>query len=392
MKSLSKWFLGLLTAGILLTGCEGFFGTKTDAEFIDIPVYDDKQVAYVPVLPILDQFSAPVDVITGYDELIYVADEGTNEIVSFDQAGNELGRYTVPGLKSIAQDRRLDLMAIGTFDTLGKTLTTIYRIGLDNGAGGHGINYAYIKNKIVHPFYYTTNPTGADLVEFTGISVRYDNRFFVTRTGPGSSPVFGPDDAVLLFGKDDAFQTPVVVQTSLGFFNDYFKSPSTIAGLAQPPQSTIVNQDGDFVFASLDPAQTLQVQYINVEESDGGTSYTVEQLTVGDTAKADGFLYSPNRFSSPLDVAITGDGTNYMFIVDGEKDSLYQFTLTGLEGVQPPAGSSSDKNILVSFGGTGNGPLQFNNPSGVAYLNEMLYVADKGNGRVLRFKLTTDFD
>jgi hypothetical protein len=28
----------------------------------------------------------------------------------------------------------------------------------------------------------------------------------------------------------------------------------------------------------------------------------------------------------------------------------------------------------------------------VAYFNEILYVADAGNGRILRFKLTTDFD
>ncbi|MFT4754705.1 MAG: hypothetical protein ACI85Q_002265, partial [Salibacteraceae bacterium] len=34
----------------------------------------------------------------------------------------------------------------------------------------------------------------------------------------------------------------------------------------------------------------------------------------------------------------------------------------------------------------------FKNPRAVAYLNEILYVADSGNGRVLRFKLTSDFD
>jgi hypothetical protein len=50
------------------------------------------------------------------------------------------------------------------------------------------------------------------------------------------------------------------------------------------------------------------------------------------------------------------------------------------------------KNIRVSFGGSGNSLTEFNQPSGVAYLREIVYVADKGNGRVLRFQLTTDFD
>ncbi|HEX2900688.1 MAG TPA: hypothetical protein VHS96_13280, partial [Bacteroidia bacterium] len=126
--------------------------------------------------------------------------------------------------------------------------------------------------------------------------------------------------------------------------------------------------------------------------SDGGTDFLVEQLPTGDTAKAEGFLYTPGRFASPVDVAYSGDGTNYIFVVDREKDSLYQFTNTGLEGVQAPAGSSSSKNIRVSFGGRGVGLTQFDQPAAVAYYNQIVYVADAGNRRVLRFKLTTDFD
>ncbi len=78
--------------------------------------------------------------------------------------------------------------------------------------------------------------------------------------------------------------------------------------------------------------------------------------------------------------------------MDREKDSLFQFTNTGLEGVKAPAGSTSTKNIRVSFGGTGVDLTQFNQPSAVAYYDRIVYVADAGNGRVLRFKLTTDFN
>ena len=34
---------------------------------------------------------------------------------------------------------------------------------------------------------------------------------------------------------------------------------------------------------------------------------------------------------------------------------------------------------------------QFNSPTAVAYKNKIVWVCDTGNGRVLRFKLTTDF-
>jgi len=36
--------------------------------------------------------------------------------------------------------------------------------------------------------------------------------------------------------------------------------------------------------------------------------------------------------------------------------------------------------------------MQFNEPRGLACWNQILYVCDAGNGRVLRFKLTLDFD
>ncbi|MBL4710361.1 MAG: hypothetical protein JKY48_18175, partial [Flavobacteriales bacterium] len=64
----------------------------------------------------------------------------------------------------------------------------------------------------------------------------------------------------------------------------------------------------------------------------------------------------------------------------------------GLEGVEPPPASGQTKYIKTSFGGKGIGASQFNNPSSVAYRNEIVYVADTDNGRVLRFKLTTDIE
>ncbi len=389
----SNLFLAAVVAILLGSGCEGFFGKKLDPSFIDVPVYNTRQVAYVPIQPVWSNYQHPVDIAIGFDELIYVADDLAGEIVCLDQAGAELGRMSVPGVHAIVQDRSLDLIALGTFDTLGVSLQTIYRIQLDN-TGGYGLANARIERKTVHPFYYkaTFAPNVDDLVSLNGIGLKADNSYFVTRSGNNTSQVFGPDDAVLRFDQQDDFVSTVSVNTSLGILGDYFDKPTGIVTKCQPPQSPFVSTEEDFVFTSMSTNTQLKVQYINVAVSDAGTDYFVEELVVGDTTKADGFLYGPDRFAAPIDVAYSGDGTNYIFVVDREKDSLYQFTNTGLEGVKAPAGSNTTKNIRVSFGGTGIGLTQFREPTAVAYYDRILYVADAGNRRVLRFKLTTDFD
>ena len=40
-----------------------------------------------------------------------------------------------------------------------------------------------------------------------------------------------------------------------------------------------------------------------------------------------------------------------LFVIDSEKDSLFQFTSTGLEGIPPPPASGEKKYVQVSFGG-----------------------------------------
>ncbi|MEZ4826931.1 MAG: hypothetical protein R3C61_11710 [Bacteroidia bacterium] len=173
---------------------------------------------------------------------------------------------------------------------------------------------------------------------------------------------------------------------------DYFKSPQGLTTPAQPPQSPAVSMAPDFIFASIGTSNVLRVQYILGIETPFGISYQVQNFPVGDTSRADRFLYEASRFDQPVDVTLTGDGTNYLFVADAEKDSVYQFNGLGYEGVNPPAGANSRKVIRASFGGTGSGLTQFREPRGVAYINRILYVADAGNSRVLRFKLTTDFE
>ena len=49
MKTLK--LLNLISLGIILTGCEGYLGTKTDLGFIEVPNYAIRDIAYVPIQP-----------------------------------------------------------------------------------------------------------------------------------------------------------------------------------------------------------------------------------------------------------------------------------------------------------------------------------------------------
>ena len=387
--------LGLLVAGILmLFGCDNYLGDETDLSFIEIPQQSFREVSYVPVQPVLNQFVRPTDIIAGFDELIYVVDNGSQEVIALDESGRELGRRFIQGAKAIAQDRKLDLLVIGTVDDslngVPVERSCIYRLNL-SGTLGYGVQHAQITDSIIHPFYFKTSTISSDLdVFFNRISVLDDNSFYVTRVGPRVNPT--KDDAVLLFDNEDNFVSPIEISDSRGaVFPDYFEDPFGITTLVKPPQISAGNT-GTFIFSSIDPNGILNVQVIDKFESVDGVAFTPKIDFSNDTSMADNFINEPFKFGEPVGVEFAGDGTNYIFVIDRMKDSLFQFTFNGLEGVQPPPASGQTRFIKTSFGGTGVGASQFNDPMAVAYKDEVVYVADAGNGRILRFKLTLDIE
>ncbi|MCI0495260.1 6-bladed beta-propeller, partial [candidate division KSB1 bacterium] len=80
------------------------------------------------------------------------------------------------------------------------------------------------------------------------------------------------------------------------------------------------------------------------------------------------------KFSQPEDVTIDEQGN--IFVVDAGLHQLFRFNSSGVE--------------KYSFGSFGSGEKQFHRPMGVAYFDKTIFVADTGNNRILRFKLSTD--
>ena len=394
--------LFLLAMLPFLQGCEKYFGDKTDISFIDVPVFQPRQIAYVPIQPYITNLERPVHITIGFDELIYVVDEATEEIIAFDEALNELGRMTIPGVTSVSQDRQFNLLAIGKKDTLingvNYSLSTIYRINQYTNSG-YGLAGAEIVNSITHPFYFKNSFSTSDAqVTFNQVGVlgnsqnpSLNNRYYVSRSGPSPNNAGqGPDDAIIFFDNQDNYISPVPVSTSGGLFNDYFKKPFGLTSLCQPPQITASNSP-DFLFTSLDPGSPIKVQYIEFIEGEFGAEFRPVIYPINDPI-ADGWLNSPDKFDMPMGITVAGDETRFIFVTDAATDSVYQFTSNGLEGVPPPPASGETRYTKASFGGTGPGPLQFNEPRGVAYYKQILYVCDAGNHRISRFKLTLDFD
>ena len=146
--------------------------------------------------------------------------------------------------------------------------------------------------------------------------------------------------------------------------------------------------------ALLDPTSTgiLSVNKVSSVKSFNKKNYDIVITLVGDNSfKTQWFRYlesqeftgyennltpaasdlmTPGFFTKPQGSEIDPSGNIY--VAESSRDSVYKFNSFG------------DK--LIGFGG----PSVFSEPYAVAYFDKIVYVADRGNNRILRFILSTD--
>ncbi len=406
MKNSRLSFL-LLASILLLNSCDMLLGKKDDKTVTQIftqgnidPNLYPNQVGYLPVMPYWQGFSNPIDVFVGYDEMVYVIDD--NGVNILDQKGTLYRTINILGATDITQDRMLNTYVVGrvnkTISGVSFNLAAVYKIANASTAGT-----PIIIDTLIHPFNDVSRNSTAfrgsldEQVKFTGIACTYDNTIYLARTGPinDMTSTSRPDNTILIYDKTGANTGYSAGLTPITSSLKSCLNVSSIATFTGPPQSLSgVNKSKDFIILQNSPQAQFAALWIKqTVDPDGGLIFSENSnLAAFDFTKADRFLYQPFRFSIPQDVYIAPDNTGYIFIVDSGKDSLYQFTSTGAEGVNPPANSGITKQVIASFGGEGSGPFQFNEPSGVCYFRKVIYVADKGNGRICRFKLSTDVE
>ena len=429
MNKILSTFLILIFTTVIISGCDEIFGSKND------PITDDifeqgrqdpnlilDEVGYAALLPFWTGFDKPNDVFVGYDELVYITD--ANGLHVLDGAGRMGNFIPIRGAVSVTQDRLLNVYVAARTDTVITAidpsitwdLAAVYKIKNANGAGP-----VTEIQKLVHPFMDASRATTTtqrfrldrnrsdndELVEITGVTVLANNDIYVSRRGPRNQTgqAVAADNTVLLFTEDrdnDGNRLGTMSNaTQLRTLNP--NVPSLLSGIditdvnsfIGPPQRENMNVTQSFLLAQGNPAKEIpfRVLWIDAVDTPDGIEYRSNgQLLSRDTSRANSFLYDEFKFRNPTGLAFSADERGHIFVVDAETDSLYLFQSNGVEGVNPPAGSNVEKAINVSFGGQGSGPREFNNPMGVAYFRQIVFVADRDNNRIARYKLNTDIE
>lgn len=448
--------LATLLAGLfILSGCDAIFGSKDDPTTREIfregesdPTLFD-EVAYVPLFPFFTQagdggsLTAPTAVTLGYDEFLYVTDNrGLHVLDRSGQGVNFIGQAGGQPIRDagcVSQDRLFDVYVCARRDTvisdtitvLGETIITTeqWNLAVVYRFADVTIGNPRLKDIIWHVFddrsrmfnasYRNPRVFSSGLSDedasFTGVGILYDNSLYITRQGPlnrqgnppagdGRPSTITPHNSLLLFnnagenlGRADMRPDDHTVPSLRSSVY-----PSDVITYFAPPQQTGQTPRLDFFLAQAPPPgapvpqPTFAVLAINAVMTPEGLEYRQDVArigVVGDTTRGDGFLYEENKFAHVTGLARAGDGTGYLFVIDAGKDSLFVFNDAGIEGVAPPPGAQNlTRPVVVSFGGTGAGPTQFSNPQGVTYFRRIVYVADRDNNRISRFRLNTDFE
>jgi len=313
---------------------------------------------YIQINPPWQGFNKPQDVYIGNEPFVYVADTDNNRIVMLNLAGTVLGKVDIKRPIEIAQDYQLNLIVCAEFDTLGQTFSAVYKIDLVSAS--HNIENALITRLLPRPNVPSDFNT---LIRYTGVAVFYDNSFYVARTGPNNSSVFNPDNSILIFQKK-TLSNGTKKDTLIG------RLPSL-----EPLGTGILSTNN---ISSLTTFKRRNIDFIMTLT--GNTSFKTQWLYYNFASETPGYesrlspnsnrMMLPNRFERPEGVTVDNFGNIY--VADAGKDSIYKFNSFGDE--------------LQSFGGTN----VLKEPYAVAFFDKTLYVADKGNNRILRFILSTD--
>jgi hypothetical protein len=386
-----------------------FFGEKNKVgDYIEKPDYSLKSVEYVPVLPNFGEGITPVSISFGYDELLYAVDSA-KAIISYDAAGKRLGTFNLPNVYFVIQNRSLDLYALGRVDTvinnLSFNLPVVYKISQKVAGEGLGntrldLNSAQIVKKLIYPFSIkepgklTGNKANVEATQLGAIGFMDDNSYYVTSSGPQETAnefYNTRRNSILTFNNQDVFQGGFTEGDQVNSL-----SPFGLTSLVQPPQRARMETKKDFIYTVLtkqNNSLAISVRYMEVKiDPDLGLTTNFKPLAFPTAADANGYMYQAFRFKKPSAVLYAGTSQRYIFVADAGTDSILVFQDNGYEGTNPPPQYTNRKLIKVSFGGTGSGPMQFKRPSGLAFFDRTLFVADPGNKRISRFKLTSDYD
>jgi len=313
-------------------------------------------------------FNQPQDVHVGFDGYIYIADTGNDRIVKLDQAGNFIDQYEgVRHPSSVSQDRVMRLLATGG--------NTIYIKLKDNETfdslyAGADI---YDSTMVVRPdTVIDTVVVTPDSIVIDTVIALIDTVYFVDTVAtsykaiaPDPRPVQGYGQYFVCDSTRNQIDRFILLEPDV-LYN---------LGAAIPSGYELSKTHGPtglFTYLWRDEFRFLFCQvlsYFSVQLLDGNDFHPLIPRT--DSSN----IYWQGTFGRAEDVTV--DEFENIFVVDSEKNQVHKFSRNGVR--------------ILSFGKEGTGDEEFKNPKGIAYANKIVYVADTGNHRILRFVLSTDF-
>lgn len=317
------------------------------------------ETTYVQQSPTWNQFNAPEDILIGNEPVVYVADTKNHRVVQLDLSGAEIGSLSFLNPRALAQDNNFDLLVIAdTVSPLNDTLSVVVRLRL---AQYGGIISNTPKINIIVSDYPT--PVSSRKRRFTGVTTLADNSFYVTRSGPDNSSPLDPDNAILKIKGLNGVQQLTVLGGFQVTGNGIYSIDKTSSIAALP------NNNTDFIITRATPDFGFKVLWFEYDDINGVYNPKFFPESNADIVRL--------QIGIPEDVTI--DNNTNIFVVDSERDSLYKY-------------NSAGRLMGESFGGEGTGDNRLNSPKGVAFFNKVLYIADTGNNRIVRYKLSIDLN
>ena len=357
--SMNRKHLFILCLLIILTGCGRKIKLPTKLPELGGGTLD---TTYVSIAPIWTEaggipFSHPKDVHVGFDGYIYIADTDNDRIVKLDQAGNFLAQYGgVKHPSSVSQDPLFRLLATGD--------SIIYKKGTQD-EDFISIYTAPDVYDTTHFVIIDTVVTDTDTVIVPIDTFRVDTLVTIYE---GIAPNPLPFSGYAIYYACDFTRSEIT--------QFLFSEPSTIQNLGPViPKGYDLGKTfyplGIFTYLTQTGFNLIFCQFLDY--------YSVQLLDGKDFAPliprtGSSNIYWQGTFGQAEDVAVDEYGN--ILVVDSEKDSVLKFSENGVK--------------ILSFGSQRTGGKEFQNPKGIAYSNKIVYVADTGNNRILRFKLSTE--
>jgi len=356
-----------LVAALIFAGCVGRTEFPTD-----LPPPDEAgrpaDTTYVVVNPIWTEaggqkFNRPHGVTFGYDRSIYICDTDNDRIVRMSVTGEYIEEYAVQHPVQVTQDRQLNLICVdgggvvsrrshfgaGEFDTVlyRDSVTRVIEIQRP------GIDSVFYDSLLIDSVWVDSVWIEVQVMVLDTILINVPSGLL----GVAASPL--PDRYYYL---PDSTRSVITVLD----VDDHGLAADILRAFARPPA---VDPVGIMTYPTGESSYNIVFTQRGTREGlriiRSGTFQDVRLDTT------DIYEMLP---SGPKQVARDEEGN--FFVVSALADEVYRFTRHGA--------------FSLRFGGSGVEPGQLSRPHGIAYGEKTLYIADTGNDRVVRYRLSTD--